>query len=103
MKKRESRRDRTIRKGTRRRNDHLRLIHPTGTIDCVCEQSIWWFAKRQGLGCDRCRGRKHGNPKYGIGICRGVGKLREAVVERIAGKRLELAWLRSVDRDDEDL
>lgn len=99
MKKRETRRDRTYRKGVRRRHDHLQRIHPTGPIDCICEQSIGWFAKRKGLGCAKCRGRVHGNPKVACGGCKwAYDKWRPAVVERIAGKRLARLWLRAIDR-----
>lgn len=103
MKKREDRRDRTIRKGERRRKDHLRRNHPNGVVDCACEFSVWLFAKRKGLGCDVCRGRVHGNPKFGSGVCRGCGGWRPAVVQRIAGKRLTFAWQRSADHENEDL
>jgi hypothetical protein len=102
MEKREDRRDRTIRKGERRRKDHLRRNHPSGVVDCACEHSAWRFAKRKGLGCELCRGRTHGNPKLGSGVCCGYG-WRPAVVVRIAGKRLARAWLRSVDHENEDL
>jgi len=103
MKKREDRRDRTIRKGARRRKDHLRRNHPDGVVDCICEFSVWRFAKRKGLGCEKCRGRRHGNPKYGVGLCAGVGEMREAVVTRIVGKRIEHAWMHSSDVENEDL
>jgi hypothetical protein len=103
MKKREDRRDRTIRKGERRRKDHLRRNHSRGVADCVCEFSTWRFAKRKGLGCEICRGRRHGNPKIGGGLCSGEWAWRPAVATRIAGKRLELAWLRSADVEHEDL
>jgi hypothetical protein len=102
MEKREDRRDRTIRKGDRRRKDHLRRSHPSGAIDCMCEHSAWRFAKRKGLGCEVCRGRVHGNPKLGRGVCCGDG-WRPAVVVRIASKRLARAWLLSIDRENEDL
>lgn len=101
MKKREARRDRTYRKGAQRRRDHLARIHPTGQIDCVCEQSVWWFAKRKGLGCDKCRGRMRGNPKIACGMCkRGDDKWRPAVVARIASKRLVRHWLGAASFDD---
>ena len=94
MKKREVRRDRTYRKGARRRHDHLKFKHPTGVVDCVCELSIWRFAKRKGLGCEKCRGRTYGNPKVACGLCtRGDNKYRAAVVARIAGKRATQRWL----------
>jgi hypothetical protein len=105
MKKREIRRDRTIRKGTRRRRDHLKFKHPTGVVDCVCELSVWRFAKRKGLGCEQCRGRTYGNPKVSNGLCTRVddAKYRAAVEERIAGKRLVKRWFSAASVDDVDV
>ena len=101
MKKREDRRDRTWRKGARRRRDHLRERHPSGVVDCACELSVWRFAKRPGLGCEKCRGRTHGNPKVGSGICAlGNYKYRDAIVQRIAGRRAARRWLAAKDVDD---
>ena len=48
-----------------------------------------------------CHNRKHGNPKYGAGVCREI--VRQAVVVRIAGKRLCRHWLRSLSLDDEEV
>lgn len=107
LKKREDRRDRSWRYGARARREHLRVVHPNGQPDCVCENSIWYFEKRKALGCN-CRGRKHGQPKRGVGICCGFD-LRPAVEERIAGRRLTHAWLKALrgrawpDPDDLDL
>jgi hypothetical protein len=103
MKKRAARRDRTIRKGARRRKDHLERNHPNGVVDCICELSVWRFAKRKGLGCESCRGRRHGNPKIGGGLCSGEWDWRPSVAERIAGKRVTWAWLHSSDVEHEDL
>ncbi len=86
FKDREDRRDRTVRVGARRRKLHLARVHPDGALDCPCERSVWWFAKRRALGCD-CRGRKHGAPKTGCGMC-GGWEYRDAVRDRIDGKRL---------------
>ena len=92
MEKREARRARTWRHGWRTRRGHLRVVHPDGKVDCVCENSIWFFAKRGSVACG-CRGRDAGNPKFARGLCyRGCG-YRPAVVERIAGKRECRAWL----------
>jgi hypothetical protein len=84
--KRAKRRAKSIAYGTRARATHLHFNHPDGVLDCVCEQSVWFFAKSKSNGCD-CRGRTHGNPKYGYGICVHSGKPRAAVGERIDGKR----------------
>lgn len=92
MKPREVRRDRTIRIGERRRKRHLERVHPDGVVDCVCEFSPWKFAKSAGLGCN-CRGRRHGSPKTGVGMCTGGAyAYRLAVQERISGKRLCRQW-----------
>ena len=29
---------------------HLHTIHPDGVLDCVCERSVWYFAKRKSIG-----------------------------------------------------
>ena len=97
MEKREIRRDRTIRYGERARAVHLRIVHPDGVVDCVCERSAWWFAKKKSHGCS-CR--KHvrqsfGSPKLAGSLChlgRSVHGYHPAVAERIAGHRLVRAW-----------
>ena len=50
-----------------------------------------WHAKPKKFRCN-CRKRSRGKPKLGGGICHGYG-YREAVVERIAARRLVRAWL----------
>ncbi len=102
MEKREERRDRTIRYGARARAVHLRAVHPDGVIDCVCERSVWWFAKKKSLGCS-CK--KHvrqnfGSPKLAGSLChldRSVRGYHPGVAERIAGRRLTRAWLFEID------
>ena len=89
MKKREERRDRTWRAARRAQLEHLWAAHRNREADCPCETSVWYFAKRKVLGCN-CRGRTHGNPKYGAGLCH-LG-MRPAVEERIAGRRLCRHW-----------
>jgi hypothetical protein len=49
-----------------------------------------------------CSGHPNGRPKIAHGPCFG-DQLREAVKERIRGRRQERAWLRSASPDDEDL
>ena len=91
MEKREDRRDRSWRYAARAQREHLRVVHPTGVVDCICEQSVLYFRKRKSLGC-RCRGRKRGQPKVGAGCCYGYGALRPAVAARIEGARLVRQW-----------
>jgi hypothetical protein len=94
MHPRERRRDRTVRYGERARREHLRVVHSTGAVDCVCEQSVWFFAKRKSLGCG-CRrvGRRTG-PKVVYGGCHdGIGGYHPCVRQRIDGKRLCQQWL----------
>jgi hypothetical protein len=108
MEGREKRRDRTIRYGERARRIHLSWVHPDGAVDCICELSVWFFAKGKSLGC-RCR--KHGrgcSPKLACSLCHGGGErgYHPGVVERIAGKRLARAWmveLRGEEADDVEL
>ena len=99
MEAREERRDRTWRYGARARREHLRVVHPDGALDCVCERSVWKFAKGKSLGC-RCSTRKHGAPKVGTGVCGGGYNYRPAVLERIASKRLCRAWADAVLSSD---
>src|SRR5271170_1213502 len=99
MEKREERRDRSYRYGKRARDTHLRVVHPDGVVDCVCERSVWYFAKKKSLGCS-CR--KHvrsgfGSPKLVGSLCHMGGAARgyhPGVVERIDGKRLSASWLK---------
>jgi hypothetical protein len=100
LEKREDRRDRSWRYAARARRIHLARVHPTGALDCVCEQSVWYFRKRKALGC-ACRHRKHGAPKLGTGICY-LGD-RPAVRRRIQGRRLTRAWLSVSDVVDAEL
>jgi hypothetical protein len=53
-----------------------------------------WNSKPKKSDCD-CRGRTHGNPKWGNGPCYGYG-MRKTVVSRINAKRLERAWLEAL-------
>jgi len=95
------RRDRTIRYGGRARAVHLRAVHPDGVLDCVCERSVWWFAKKKSLGCN-CR--KHvrsgfGSPKLAGSLCHlglSVRGYHPGIAERIAGHRLISGWLRDL-------
>jgi hypothetical protein len=52
----------------RAQRTHLRQVHHDGTLDCICEQSVWYFEKRKSLGhahhCWMC------HPKYCETGCR---------------------------------
>jgi hypothetical protein len=107
MKKREDRRDRTIRYGERARKIHLRVVHPNGVVDCVCERSAWKFAKGKSLGCGCRRIQRSLSPKVAGSLCHdGVRGYHPCVAERIDGKRLVKAWvleLRAADPLDIEL
>lgn len=84
-----ARRQSTLRHARRAQAIHVHLAHPDGDVDCVCERSVWWFARRGVFGCG-CRRRQQGNPKYARGCC--AHGMRPAVVERIEGKRECRRW-----------
>ena len=97
VKKREERRDRTIRYGERARKIHLEWVHPNGVVDCVCERSAWKFAKGKSMGCNCRRVGSRTGPKVVYGGCHdGIRGYHPCVIERIAGKRLTKAWLLEV-------
>jgi hypothetical protein len=109
-KKRGERRERTIRYGGRARAEHLRVVHPDGAIDCVCERSTWWFAKKKSLGCSCRKHVRGGSPKLAGSLCHLSGSERgyhPTVVARIEGKQLAAAWVKmirsGVERDDVEL
>ncbi len=94
MEGREERRDRTIRYGERARKIHLRIVHPDGVVDCVCERSAWKFAKGKSMGCGCRRVQRGLSPKIPGSLCHdGRGGYHPCVRERILGKRLTKAWL----------
>jgi hypothetical protein len=96
VKKREDRRDRY---GEAARREHMRVVHPSGVVDCVCERSAWKFAKSKSVHC-RCRRRRvggSGSPKVAGGWCHGAGfGYHPTVIARIAGKRLTRGWLGAI-------
>ena len=80
----------TLRVARRRRHRHLESTHPEylidpspENVDCVCETSRFYFAKKYAR--HRCSKRQRGNPKYGTGCKWG---LRDAVLARIFSRRL---------------
>jgi hypothetical protein len=92
-KQRGERRDRTWRYGRWAQRVHLRFVHPHGPVDCLCEQSVWFFRKRKAIGC-RCRAKLRGAPKLPGSRCADVrGGYRATVRERIRGRRLTYQWL----------
>lgn len=101
------RRARTIAVGERRREVHLRQIHPDGVVDCACELSAWRFAKRGSVSC-RCRRRsRREGPKVWSSLCHDNARgYHPSVAERIDGKRLAARWcveLRGAEPDDVEL
>lgn len=71
--RRARRRQRTLDIARRRRDEHLRLTHFDDTtglaeVDCVCELSNTYFAKRTAQGCG-CSKRRKGAPKVASGMC----------------------------------
>jgi len=103
MKDREKRRERDYNYGARARAVHLRRVHPDGVVDCICEQSAWFFRKAKSVGC-RCRRKKKGNPKVARGMCHGL-RYHPSLLERVAGRRLCRGWeewVRGCDPDDFD-
>lgn len=58
---RAERRYRTWVKARHAQHVHLATVHPDGTPDCVCERSVWYFAKRKSIGhhhhCEMCHPR----------------------------------------------
>lgn len=59
------------------------------------------YKQKENRRWHKCRNRKHGNPKYGDGVCRDI--IRQAVVVRIAGKRVCKQWLSALEPDDEEI
>ncbi len=88
------RRARTETVGKARRDRHLKIVHPTGVVDCACDRSTWKFAKDKGLGCRCQRRNRSAGPKVPGSLCHGGGyDYHPCVRERIEGKRLTAAWL----------
>jgi len=91
----ESKRGRRIRLtlsvAARRREDHL----ASGVVDCVCELTDTYFAKRT-LGCG-CRKARKGRPRVAAGMC-CIGER-----ERIYEWRLEDRLMRDVVRSGRDV
>lgn len=98
MKKRERRRDLTMRYGARARRVHLRTIHSDGVIDCLCEVSVWFFAKKKSVGCG-CSKKKKGFPKYGRGPCYSM-VLRETVIARREWRETCRKWFEALVVED---
>jgi len=104
MKKREKRRDQTIRYGERCLRVHLRVLDPRPG-EPAYEKTPWYFAKGKAMGC-RCRRSPSGKPKQRASICGRGSDWHPSVHERIRGARLARAWLLAVrggDADDVEL
>ena len=98
MEQRERRRDLTYRAAVRAQREHLKVVHPDGTLDCPCEQSPMRFSKRRGLACP-CRSRRHGQPKLGRGPC-CRHKFRPRFLRRSAWRQERHRWLAGLVADD---
>src|SRR3954447_12916827 len=85
------RRARTRRSAKRAQRLHLRYAHPLGPVDCVCEQSVWYFRKAKPFG--RRRRNYRGLPKIAGRSCGAEHGLRRRIKERIAGRRLAREWI----------
>jgi len=71
--RRARRRQRTLDIARARRDEHLKRNHFSSTtglteVDCVCELSNTYFAKRSAFGCS-CSKRVKGRPKVASGMC----------------------------------
>jgi hypothetical protein len=97
VEQREARRDRTYRAARRAQRAHLEAIHPDGAVDCICERSALYFAKRKGLGGCDCRKRRRGAPKISPGLCYGSGSYRPAVCDRIRWRQERYHLMGGVD------
>ena len=63
-----------------------------------------FYAKRHALGCNCIRRWSGYGPKVAAGYCHGAGHdYHPSTVQRIEGKRLARAWLRTADPNDADL
>lgn len=66
--RRAERRHRTWMKAWKAQKAHLSIVHPDGRADCICERSVWYFAKRKSIGhshhCEMC------HPRYRNGSTR---------------------------------
>lgn len=97
MSKREDRRDRTLRAAERHRRDHHTFCRSSRHSDCFCKP-LGHYAK---AGCQshRCAGRKHGQPKIGVGCCKGHDA-RPSLVQRRQWRDERAQWKRwGIDRD----
>lgn len=66
--RRAERRRRTWVKARNAQKVHLGIVHPDGVLDCICERSVWYFAKQKSVGhrhhCEFC------HPRYRNGSTR---------------------------------
>ncbi len=59
----------TLAIATRRRDDHVTVVHDGQATDCVCELGDTYFAKRSSRGCP-CQKRRRGRPRVAGGMCK---------------------------------
>lgn len=99
--KKERRLRMTLTIAARRRADHLRRVHAgdVAAVDCVCELSNTYFAKRSSGGCD-CRKRRAGRPRVAAGMC--CIEERDRIYEwRLEGRLLRDVVLAGRDATEE--
>src|SRR4051794_21115405 len=89
--RRGERRARTVRYARWAQRVHHRHVHGGGEVDCICEQSVWYFAKAKPFFCRR-RNFK-GRPKIAGLSCGPDCGLRRRIKERIQGRRLAREWI----------
>lgn len=96
----------TRRVATRRRSDHLALVHgdPTGSnVDCVCELADTYFAKIKGRGCNKCRSHRKGRPKLSGGMCKMGQRDRIYIIRRQTRKVTEMSRRSQVNWEADDV
>ena len=79
--KRADRRSRTWARARKAQRVHLETVHPDGVPDCLCERSIWYFAKRKAVGhhhhCEMCHPRyRNGNTRIRVKRFMATSELR---------------------------
>lgn len=96
---RRRRRARTLAISLRRRTEHLARLHRDGRVDCACELSPFYFARRHAIWC-RCRRVRRGRPRLASGPCRWSWRER-LYAERRRWREEAIAIVTRGVRDDD--